>query len=265
MEPPPSPSKPIVELRQYQLHPSQSSFYAQRVQTSPLRDGVLPLAFFGVVETGAIPLHTAVHMYHYPGGHAERSEKRSALSTNGEWNEYLGEVRPCMMQHSSGTYVEADFVKDLDGVAGLKRWVDAAAKDEHRQEEKSGSGCLVELRKYQLKLGYSTNIGGDILQAFLQMQSHSLPSRLEAEGVHHTTQLVTVLVGSVGNMNTVYEVWKHGGRGEEDAEEDCCGWKAMEQSSLASGGTTEWRMVLAELVESVDTTVVKPLEFSPMR
>lgn len=259
-------SPPIVELRQYQLHPSHASLYTQRtIQSAPLRKQ-LPLAFFGFPETGGMPLNTAVHVYHYPGGHVDRLERRSTLAKEDSWKQYLGEVKPCMMQQSSGIFLEAGLVNDFDEVKGLKYWVDLENCDGGDSEKNgisggSSNGSIVELRKYQLKLGYDT------VPTFLQLYSDALPSKLNAPGTHPTTQLVTILVSDVGTLNTVYEVWKHGG-GISGNDTNVCGTRAMEQSRQASRGAQPWRKGIADIAElavSFDTTILKPLDFSPLR
>lgn len=251
---------PIVELRQYQLHPSQTSIYTQNtIQSAPLRKQ-LPLAFFGFPETGGIPLNTAVHLYHYSGGHNERLQQRSALAKKEEWKKYLGGVKACMMQQSSGIFVEAQLVNDFDEIKGLKYWVDNDGANGNGKNTSEQKG-IIELRKYQLKLGYDT------VPKFLQLYSEALPSKLEAHGTHPTTQLVSLLISDVGSLNTVYEVWKHGGEiiGQYEA---FCGLQAMEQSRQASRGAMKWRRSIAEIAElavTFDTTILKPSEFSPLR
>lgn len=229
------------------------------IESAPLRKN-LPLAFFGFPETGGIPLNTAVHLYHYPGGHDERSQQRAALAKKVEWKEYLGEVKACMMQQSSGIFVEAGLVNDFDEVKGLKHWVDNDGSK--GSSNTGGNKGIVELRKYQLKLGYDT------VPNFLKLYSEALPSKLNAEGTHPTTELVTILVSDVGSLNTVYEVWKHGGEVSGEDGTAFCGMQAMEQSRQASRGAMEWRKGIAEIAElamTFDTTILKPLAFSPLR
>ncbi|KAL3761896.1 hypothetical protein ACHAW5_006125 [Stephanodiscus triporus] len=258
-------SSSIVELRQYQLHPTQTSVYTQNtIQLARLHKN-LPLAFVGFPETGAIALNTAVHVYHYPGGHVERLDKRSALASNQEMLKYSGSVN----SESSEIFVEAPLVTDFDEITGLKYWVDndrSGARrsfdfdiEEHPKD--SSNTCIIELRKYQLKLGYDT------VPKFLHIYSDALPSKLNANGTHPTTELVSILVSDVGRLNTVYEVWKHGGEivGHDTS---FCGLHAMEMSRQASRGATEWRngiMRIAELAMTFDTTILKPLECSPLR
>lgn len=165
-----------------------------------------------------------------------------------------------MMQQSSGIFVEAGLVNDFDEIKGLKYWVDGGGAKKGTDDNSNNRG-IIELRKYQLKLGYDT------VPKFLQLYSEALPSKLNSAGTHPTTQLVTVLVSDVGSLNTVYEVWKHGGEiSGQDAE--FCGMHAMEQSRQASRGAKEWRKGIAEIAElavTFDTTILKPLEFSPLR
>lgn len=258
---------PIVELRQYQLHPSQTALYTKHtIQSAPLRKE-LPLAFFGFPECGSIQLNSAVHMYHYPEGHQQRLQQRGALAEKDEWKKYLSEVKSCMMQQSSSIFVEAPIVQDFDEVKGLKYWVDSDPSKNRGTTKSNGNGRIhtnkgiVELRKYQLKLGYDT------VPNFLKLYSQALPSKLNAVGTHPTTELVTILVSDVGSLNTVYEVWKHGGGSDED-EADFCGMQAMELSRQASRSALEWRKgiaQIADLADTFDTTILKPLEFSSLR
>jgi hypothetical protein len=246
------PSSPIVELRQYQLHPSKCSLYTERTTLSAELRKSLPLAFFGFPEMGAIPLNSAVHLYHYPGGHSDRLERRTALARNKEWIEYLGEVKSCMVQQKSEILVEARQVNDFHGIKGLQYWIDMDNPLRSSGNESSNKG-IIELRKYQLKLGYDT------VPKFLEIYSDALPSKLRAAG-HPTTELVTLLFSDVGSLNTVYEVWKHGG--------EYCGFQAMEQSRQASRGAQKWRKgiaQIAELADSFDTTILKATSFSPLR
>ena len=247
------PSSAIVELRKYQLHPSSTEKYTQNtIQSSDLRK-TLPLAFFGFPETGSIPLNTAVHLYHYPGGTRQRKDERAALAKKDEWKQYLGGVKECMMEQKSEIFVEAGLVKDFEEVKGLEYWV----KNDGSNGADSGTsgGSIIELRKYQLKLGYDT------VPNFLKLYSKALPSKLDAIGTHPTTELVTILVSDVGSLNTVYEVWLHG-------DDSSCGMEAMEQSRQSSRGAKEWRTGISEIAQlatSFDTSILKPASFSPLK
>ena len=242
-------TSPIVELRQYQLHPAATATYTKNtVQSSDLRK-TLPLAFFGFPETGSIALNTAVHLYHYPEGTKQRKDERAALAKKDEWKQYLGGVKECMMEQKSEIFVEAGLVQEFEQVTGLEHWV------KNDCSKNSAGESIVELRKYQLKLGYDT------VPNFLKLYTQALPSKLNAAGTHPTTQLVTILVSDVGSLNTVYEVWKHGG-------ESSCGMEAMEQSRQASRGAKEWRSGIAEIAKlatSFDTSILKPTSFSPLQ
>lgn len=245
-----SSTSPIVELRQYHLHPASTGTYTQNtVQSSGLRK-TLPLAFFGFPETGAVPLNTAVHLYHYPGGMQQRNGERAALAKKDEWQQYLGGVKECMMQQKSEIYVEAGLVNDFEEVSGLEYWV----KNDQSTADTCGNS-IIELRKYQLKLGYDT------VPNFLKLYAQALPSKLNAVGTHPTTQLVTILSSDIGSLNAIYEVWKHGGGSS-------CGMEAMEQSRQASRGAQEWRSGISEIAKlatSFETSILKPASFSPLQ
>mmetsp|Transcript_29942 Transcript_29942/g.56631 ORF Transcript_29942/g.56631 Transcript_29942/m.56631 type:complete len:169 (+) Transcript_29942:464-970(+) len=168
-----------------------------------------------------------------------------------------------MMQQSSGIFVEAGLVNDFEEVKGLKYWIenDGSNNDGPGNHNNNNNKGIIELRKYQLKLGYDT------VPKFLQSYSAALSSKLNAIGTHPTTQLATVMVGDVGSLNTVYEVWKHGGK-ISIGDSEFCGLHAMEQSRIASRGAKEWRKGIAKIAElavSFDTTILKPTEFSPLR
>jgi len=236
-------STPIVELRSYQLYPDQTSKYMKHTTKSAHLRKSLPLAFFGTPETGGT-LNTALHLYHYAEGSAERNEKRKELAEKTEWQGYLSEVKACMMQQSSSIFVEAPIVDDFVEIKGLQYWVNSSNND------RSSSKGIIELRKYQLKLGYDT------VPKFLKIYSSALPSKLNASGTHPDTELVTILVSDTGSLNQVYEVWKHGSE------------TAMEQSRQASRTAKEWRSgiaQIAELAQTFDTSIINPTEFSPLR
>lgn len=167
-----------------------------------------------------------------------------------------------MMQQSSEIFVEAELVDNFDEVKGLKHWVDNDGENNGNGRVSGNQKGIIELRKYQLKLGYDT------VPKFLRLYSEALPSKLNAAGTHPTTELVTILVSDVGRLNTVYEVWKHGGEvSSGQGSASVCGMQAMEQSRQASRGVKEWRKGIAEIADlavTFDTSILTPLEFSPL-
>ena len=98
-----------------------------------------------------------------------------------------------------------------------------------------------------------------------------------------------MLVSDVGSLNSVIEVWKHGGRsssrrssvdGVDDGGNNIddsdtttndimhCGMVAMDQSRQASRGVQEWREGIAEIAKltvSFESSILKPSEFSPLQ
>ena len=254
------------------MYPAGTSIYIQSINAaSPLLQKHLPLAFVGLPETGAIELDTAVHLYYYGDGHAERLAKQALMSHDANMMQYVGDVEACLLQQSSEIYVEASIVKDFDEITGLKYWTslgennDDISGDNYVDDSGSikSSSAIVELRKYQLRLGYET------VPKFLGAYSEALPYKLKALGTHPTTELVTILNTEIGSLNTVYEVWKHGGKipGHEE-NTDYCGYSAMEMSRQASRGVVEWRNGIAQIAElavTFDTTILKPMECSPLQ
>ena len=254
-----------------QFYPSGTSIHTQSTNLcQPLLQKHLPLAFAGLPETGAIELDTAVHFYYYGDGHAERLAKQAAMALDLNMMQYVGDVEACLLRQSSEIYVEASIVKDFDEITGLKYWSSLEANNDRSGDniaDDSGStrsgSAIVELRKYQLRLGYDT------VPKFLSFYSEALPYKLKALGTHPTTQLVTILNAEIGSLNTVYEVWKHGGKipGHEDST-DYCGCSALEMSRQASRGVMEWRNGIAQIAElavTFDTTILKPMECSPLK
>jgi len=245
-----SAASPIVELRQYPLHPSHTSTYTQHtVQSAPLRKSILPLKFFGFPETGAVSLNTAIHLYHYTGGHEQRLEQRAHLASQIEWKEYLGQVKECMISQSSEIFMEAPLIHQFDEVVGL------SSIQHDNNTSNNNIKSIIELRKYQLQLGYDT------VPNFLSHYTKALPSKLNAANTHPTTQLVTILISDITSLNTVYEIWKHG-------DEQVCGMEAMNTSRIASRGAAEWRNGIGEIAKlsvSFESSVLRPAVFSPLK
>ena len=236
-----SSASPIVELREYELHPQHAAAYVQATtESAELRKSLVPLRFFSLPDTGG-QLHVATHAYYFEGGHAERDAKRSDMGRSVEWWEYLTECRSYMQSQTSNIFVEAPLVKQVDGIRGLARV--------HADEV--GTNCILELRRYKLILGYDT------VPKFLSLYGKGLPSKLTAEGTDPSTSLVTLLYTEVGRLNEVIEIWRHGD-----------GTAAMERSRNAARGAAEWRTAIAEiagLAIEFKSTIHRPTAFSPHR
>ncbi len=244
--------KPIVELREYNLNPSDAQVYIKTTTDgSDLRKSLTPLRSFSMPETGGI-LNVATHIYYFEGGFDERNERRKSMGQNSDWKAYLDKVRPCMTNQKSTIFVEAPLVQEMKGqVCGL-----APGNAEKMLNTCRDSGgalnpdCVIEFRKYQLKLGYDT------VPNFLSLYGKGLPSKLSAPGTDPTTSLVTLLYSEVGRLNEVVEIWRHG---------STC---AMERSRVAARSASEWRNSIAEIANLSNvftSTIHKPLSFSPLR
>jgi NIPSNAP len=247
---PPVVHHPIVELREYAVVPAAANEYLVRTtEAAPLRTSLLPLRFFCISETGG-SLHTATHAYYYAGGHAERDTKRREAAQHDDWSEYVSSVLPCLVNQSSTIWIEAP----LRGVANQH--------DSHQSNQQNRAyglaspglqsypDCILEIRRYKLKLGYDT------VPNFLKLYQAGLPSKLQAPGTDPTTALVSVLYSDVGRLNEVMEIWRHGN-----------GSSAMECSRHAARQATEWKQAIAgmaELALEFTSSVHKPTSFSPL-
>ena len=245
---------PIVEIREYDLHPSQAQTYIQTTTDgSDLRKSLAPLRVFSMPETGGL-LNVATHLYYFEGGFEERNDRRKKMGKNADWKAYLGKVRPCMISQKSTIFVEAPLVKEMDQVCGLSPGSAEAMLDMYTHTDGTqgvtNPDCVIEFRRYQLKLGYDT------VPNFLELYGKGLPSKLNATGTGPTTSLVTLLYSEVGQLNEVIEIWRHGST------------SAMERSRVAARSAEEWRnsvMMIANLSNVFTSTIHKPLSFSPLR
>ena len=132
-------------------------------------------------------------------------------------------------------------ISQIDEVSGLREVMPFG----------QGSDCILELRRYHLKLGYDT------VPKFLEYYGAGLPSKLSAPGTDPTTSLVTLLYSDVGRLNEVIEIWRHGN-----------GTAAMEQSRVAARGAPEWRSAIANIADlaiQFTSTIHRPTSFSPLK
>ena len=122
----------------------------------------------------------------------------------------------------------------------------------NKSNDKMSDDCILELRRYNLKLGYDT------VPKFLELYGAGLPSKLEAPGTDPTTSLVTLLYSEVGRLNEVIEIWRHGN-----------GVPAMEQSRAAARKAQEWRSAIASIADlaiEFRSTIHRPvLAFPPIK
>jgi len=240
---------PIIELREYTIFPASVIKYTQTTTaTSNLRKSLTPIKYFGFPESGGA-LNIATHMYFYGGGYSERNTRRKAMAGNKEWIDYVNEVRTCMDSQKSTIFVEAPFVDKMTRKEEYKNKIlGLSSIGDHTFEVDADT--VIELRRYHLKLGYTT------VPEFLSLYEKGLPSKLLAEGTDPSTSLVTLLYSEVGQLNEVIEVWRHKGT------------EAMEKSRIAARSAMEWREAIASiacLANVFNNTIQKPLPFSPLR
>jgi hypothetical protein len=234
----PTSAQPIVELREYNLFPEHAvSYMNETAAAADLRKRLVPLRFFSLPETGG-QLHRATHAYYYQSL-SEREEKRAKQAADPDWKAYIAQCRPYADTQYSTIFCEARPILEL-GAQGLARI----------PAEQQGDSPILELRLYQLKLGYDT------VPKFIEYYSDGLPSKLNAPGTDPTTRLLTVMYSEIGALNQVIELWRHGSVG------------AMEQSRVAARQAPEWRAAIASIASlAVDftSTIHKPVPFSPIK
>ena len=247
-------ASPIVEIREYDLKVGEAaSFWKEAAGTAELRRTMLPLRFFSRPKTGG-RLHVATHAYYFQGGLEERDARRHALDGSPEWQNYQYRTKGFIQEQRSNIYVEAPFVRDqvFPQVKGLVRNPDTTATtSDTANGDNSHDIAVLELRRYQLQLGYDT------VPKFLDLYTSGLPSKLEAPGTDPTTSLVTVLYTEIGQLNEVWEIWHHGN-----------GHSAMDASRRAARQATEWKdaiAAIAPLALTFHTTIHRPTAFSPLR
>jgi hypothetical protein len=231
---------PIVELREYDIHPRHVQAYLEATtKVADLRKSLVPLKLFSFPDTGGM-LHKATHAYYYAGGIAERDARRKDMAQSQEWKDYLMETRPYMATQQSNIFVEAPIVQAFDGeILGLGG--DFALE--------KGNDTILELRRYKLILGYDT------VPNFLKLYGVGLPSKLATNDL--TSSLVTLLYCELGRLNEVVEIWRHGD-----------GTAAMERSRVNAREATEWKQAIASIAPlaiEFTSTVHRPTSFSPLK
>lgn len=219
---------------------------------------MVPLRFYSRPETGG-KLHVATHAYYYQGGQEERDIRRQALEGSLEWQSFKYRTREFIAEQHSNIYVEAPFVNSeaFPQVKGLASTPDSkekglkASQRDSQREDSNDNPSILEIRRYQLLLGYDT------VPKFLDLYTTGLPSKLGAPGTDPTTSLVTVMYSEVGRLNEVWEIWHHGQ-----------GYAAMEASRQAARKATEWKQAIANIAPlalTFHTTIHRPTAFSPLR
>ncbi len=109
----PVDAQPVVELREYTVHPQFLGDYLKVTDANAdLRKSLLPLRLFGVPETGGA-LNVVRHFYYYAGGMAERKASRAAAMANKDWLAYVAQIRPHLSLQTSTIWIPAT-VAELD-------------------------------------------------------------------------------------------------------------------------------------------------------
>jgi hypothetical protein len=228
-----SSSQPVIELREDSLFPEHTATYMEKVVLSSKNSSVVipkQLCFLSQPQMGG-NINVATHAYYFQGGLSERRQLHQSLEQDLDWTEWNKSLKPCIQSEQSTLFVEAPLVKhaNLEGMGAA-----AIVNQSNRScdQAESQNDCILELRRYYLKLGYDT------VPKFLDLYGKGLPSKLHAPGTDPTTSLVTLLYSEVGRLNEVIEIWRHGN-----------GVPAMEQSRTAARKAQEWRSAIASIAE----------------
>jgi len=241
------PARPIIEMREYDLNPMYAHSYLHHTAAkADLRKQLSPLRLFAIPETGG-KLNVATHLYHWRGGYRERNARKADMASSEEWREYIKKIQPALTSQRSSLWMEAPFVYNMPGVVGLNM---GRGESMLRMGGKYSDDAIYEVCRYKLKLGY------DVIPIFLELYASGLPSKLEAEGSDPTSNLITLMYSTVGTLNEVCEVWRHGG-----------GFDGMERSGAAAQNAKEWResgSQISALTVEVTRTVLRPIAFSPL-
>mmetsp|Transcript_770 Transcript_770/g.1623 ORF Transcript_770/g.1623 Transcript_770/m.1623 type:complete len:460 (+) Transcript_770:50-1429(+) len=241
--------RPIVEMREYTLQPMYAHSYLHHTAAkADLRKSLSPLRLFAIPETGG-QLNVATHLYHWRGGYSERNARKVDMASSEEWKEYIKKVQPALASQKSTIFMEAGFISEMGDrrVVGLGM---GRAESTLYMGGRYSKDAIYEVCRYKLKVGY------DVIPQFIEVYSKGLPSKLDAEGSDPSTNLITVMYSTVGVLNEVVEIWRHGG-----------GFDAMERSGAAAQEAKEWResgSLISDLTTDVTRSVLKPLSFSPL-
>lgn len=256
-----SGAQPVVELCEDRLFPQHAATYIGIVTGAahPSRGAARtapfpPLCFLTVPQLGGT-LNVATRAYYYEGGLSEWQETQTRLSQDPAMQAHVALLRPYIQSQESSLFVEAPLVRqsNLPGLAAAAAVAPSqggiAAETPSDRGGGAGGCCILELRRYRLRLGYDT------VPKFLDLYGTGLPSKLAS--TDPTTSLVTLLYSEVGRLNEVIEVWRHGD-----------GVDAMERSRAAARRAKEWRDAIgsiAELAIEFRSTIHRPLPSSPIR
>jgi hypothetical protein len=221
-----------VELREYELKPSDASTYLQKANAAgALRKELMPLRLFATPDTGG-QLNTAFHLY-FHRSLQHRDDTARAMRDNARWLEFADDSRRHCDKQSSRIYCEAPFVAASHG--GI------ATESIH-----SPGGGLYEVRRYQLVLGY------DVVPKFIDNYCSGLDSKLEVSR-EAGSRFCSLLYTEVGSLNEVIEIWRHEGVA------------GMEQCRVLSRHSQLWKKAIgsiAPLALRFNNTLLKPAPFS---
>lgn len=227
-----------VEARVADVKPKRADAYAAALRASCASSALAPELRALRTTIGRLNRFLVLDAY---DAYADRDAREAALLRGAAAADIPAAVDVAAAEVCAATsvYTEARALLDANGLKGLGAWTAPPAVAEERP--------AIELRTYQLRLGYDT------VPKFLDLYGAGLPEKLAADQTG-ASELVTLLVSEAGDapLNTVVEVWRH--RSLEGAQE----------SRVASRGAAKWRASIAEIAQlavQFRTEFWRPLAF----
>jgi hypothetical protein len=249
----------FFELRSDCVLPGRLGAYLDEVQrTAEWRSRAWP-GFLGMWKT---ELGGSVHQVHsllHWNSYTERDEARGAVADLGDiaashaesvanmtlplpsLREQLSDSRSVIMNEASACLAAA-------GLPGALSYVPQSTANTDGTGVVATPVCY-EMRTYQLRLGYST------VPEFLALFQGGLKDKLAADD-SGASELCTLLFSDCGSLNVVVEIWRH---------QSLQGSMASREASRKAN---KWRAAInqiAELAQSFETTMLRPLPTSPWR
>eukprot|EP00746_Dinoflagellata_sp_MGD_P010262 gnl/MRDRNA2_/MRDRNA2_121125_c0_seq1.p1 gnl/MRDRNA2_/MRDRNA2_121125_c0~~gnl/MRDRNA2_/MRDRNA2_121125_c0_seq1.p1 ORF type:complete len:265 (+),score=42.92 gnl/MRDRNA2_/MRDRNA2_121125_c0_seq1:71-865(+) len=239
-----SSQRPVFfELTQFEVQPSRlRSFLAQSEAAYGLQKRVFP-SWLG---TWSVDVGQSLGRVYSLRGWADYAERDAALAASildSEWQQFVDSYEPSLVSSASSIFVEATDTLNEAGLQGLSKCILPPLED--------GVQSALEMRTYQLQLGYTT------VPKFLELYGVGLKDKLAADQTGQST-LISLLYSEAGAapLNTVVELWYHrslhGGQ----------------VSRAASRSAPEWKKAIGEIAKlaiTFNSQVLRAVGPSPLR
>jgi len=231
----------FFELRQSEVRPPGMRDFSDLVKSHP----ITAMRPRGIWTTDVGESMTRVyHLYHWID-YNERDKQHAAFRQSAEFSDVSRRMADSVTQESCSIFAEATPMLAAVGLPGMLDYAVPASASS------PPSVGVYELRKYQLKLGYTT------VPRFLELYQEGLVDKLAADKSGQS-ELVSLLHSEAGAapLNTVIELWRH------------TSLQGSQISRAASRAAPVWRKAvgdIAELAVTFNTQFLRPTEGSPLQ